>query len=156
FRALEHHVLEEMGDAALARQLVTRADLIEEGRGDDRGLAVLQQTDGETVVQVREPRTAGQGGLRRPRRWRVLGVGPHSCLSSRLQSRLDAVTVLLSPFRDLDDEILAGHARGGETDAVAARRQLQPGAGLRETAAEILDLSRRLAVHQDRSARRLD
>src|SRR6185369_5908953 len=65
-RALEHHVLEEMRDAALTHQLIARADLVEEGRGDDRRLAVLQQADGEAVGQMLQPRVAGERRLLRP------------------------------------------------------------------------------------------
>jgi hypothetical protein len=61
-RALEHHVLEEMGDAAVAGRLVAGAGAVEQGRGHQGGLTVLDQADGQAVAQLFEPQPAGQGG----------------------------------------------------------------------------------------------
>jgi hypothetical protein len=51
-RALEHHVLEEVGEAGLARDLVLRADVVPEVDGDDRGQVVLGDDDPQAVVEV--------------------------------------------------------------------------------------------------------
>ncbi len=75
-RALEHHVLEEMGEAAVAGRLVARAGAVAERRGDHRRLVVLEHADGEAVGETRQlpapgqARTAGQRDRRRCRRRR--------------------------------------------------------------------------------------
>jgi hypothetical protein len=50
-RSLEHHVLEEVGEAGAARLLVLRADVIPEIDSDDRGRLVLGEEDGQAVRQ---------------------------------------------------------------------------------------------------------
>ena len=62
-RALEHHVLEQVGEARLARHFVLGADVVPEVHGDDRREMVLGDDDpqavGETLVAERD---FGDGG----------------------------------------------------------------------------------------------
>jgi hypothetical protein len=50
--ALEHHVLEEVGEAALARDLVAAADVVPDVDGDQRGGAVLVKDHLEAVGEL--------------------------------------------------------------------------------------------------------
>src|SRR5262249_11100140 len=59
--ALEHHVLQEVGDAAVAGRLVAGASAVVEDRGDERRLVVLDQADREAVAQPLAAHPAGQG-----------------------------------------------------------------------------------------------
>ena len=51
-RALEHDVLEEVGEAGLARDLVLGADVVPEVDRDDRGEVVLGDDDPQAVVET--------------------------------------------------------------------------------------------------------
>ena len=51
FGAVEHQMLEQMGEAGLAVGLVLRADIVPDGDCDDRRLAVLVDDDLEAVVE---------------------------------------------------------------------------------------------------------
>ena len=63
-RALEHHVLEEVGEPGLARLLVLRADVVPEVDRHDRGEVVLGDDDpqaiGKAVVAERDGRDGGR------------------------------------------------------------------------------------------------
>ena len=50
--AVEHQVLEQVGEAGLAGHLVLRADVIPNRDGDDRRLAVLVHDDAQAVVEI--------------------------------------------------------------------------------------------------------
>ena len=50
-RALEHDVLEQVGEAGLARHLVLRADVVPEVDRDDRREVVLGHDDPQAVGQ---------------------------------------------------------------------------------------------------------
>ena len=50
-RALEHHVLEEVGEAGLARLLVLAADVVPEVDGDERRPRVTREDDTQPVVE---------------------------------------------------------------------------------------------------------
>ena len=64
-RALEHQVLEEMGDAGRAAMLVTRADAVPHLEGHDGAARVLEQEDAQAVVERRGDDAIG--GARRRR-----------------------------------------------------------------------------------------
>ena len=51
-RALEHDVLEEVGETGLARHLVLRADVVPEVHRDDRREMVLCDDDPQPVVEM--------------------------------------------------------------------------------------------------------
>jgi hypothetical protein len=72
FCALEHQVLEEMGDARLARLFVGRTDLVPHHVGDDRRAPVGNDDDLKPVVEgeVLDLRRLllGKGGRRRKRK----------------------------------------------------------------------------------------
>jgi hypothetical protein len=57
---LEHHVLEEMGGAAVPRRLVAGAGPVEQSGGDDRRLRVGEQADGQPVVEPVEVEPPGE------------------------------------------------------------------------------------------------
>ena len=61
-RALEHDVLEQVGKAGLALDLVLRADVVPDAYRHDRGQMVLRDDDSKSVRQtlIREP--DGWGG----------------------------------------------------------------------------------------------
>ena len=48
-RSLEHQVLEEMGNAGLARFLIRRADLVPDHMGDDRGAMIGDNHDLQAI-----------------------------------------------------------------------------------------------------------
>ena len=50
-RPLEHHVLEQVGEAGLARLLVPAAHVVPQVYGHDRGTVVRRQEDAQTVFQ---------------------------------------------------------------------------------------------------------
>ena len=85
-RALEHHVLEEVGDAAVAGGLVAGAGAVEEGRGHHRRLAVGEQADGETVAQALQPDAAGERleARRRLQHGMMMGTPADESLTHRL------------------------------------------------------------------------
>ena len=56
--ALEHHVLEEVGDAGLGGLLVTRPGPVPEGGGDQRRLPVEQQTTCKAVLEPFQAKVA--------------------------------------------------------------------------------------------------
>ncbi len=73
-RALEHDVLEEVGEAGLARDLVLGADVVPEVDRDDRGEVILGHDDAEAVVEalVAEDDLRDGDGHESPQgRWRV-------------------------------------------------------------------------------------
>ncbi|OPZ80333.1 MAG: hypothetical protein BWY77_01125 [bacterium ADurb.Bin431] len=51
FAAVEHQVLEEMGETGLAGLFILGADMIPDIKGDDRGFMVLVDDDGEAVIE---------------------------------------------------------------------------------------------------------
>src|ERR1019366_6827092 len=51
FRAFEHHVLEQVGEAGAPLALVARADFITDGDAEYRGIVVLRDDHPETVVE---------------------------------------------------------------------------------------------------------
>ena len=51
-RALEHHVLEQVGEAGLARLLVLGADVVPEVHGDDGREVVLGDDEAQAVGQA--------------------------------------------------------------------------------------------------------
>jgi hypothetical protein len=51
FRAFEHHVFEQVGEAGTALPLVAGADLIAHGNAEYRGIVVLRYDYAETVVE---------------------------------------------------------------------------------------------------------
>ncbi len=51
-RALEHHVLEQVREAGLARHLVARADVIPDVDGDDGHGVIFLHQDGQAVVEL--------------------------------------------------------------------------------------------------------
>ena len=62
-RALEHQVLEEVGEPGLARCLMPRSDVVPEVDGDDRREMVLADHDAQAVVElVTRERIARQRG----------------------------------------------------------------------------------------------
>ena len=62
-RALEHDVLEEVGEAGLALHLVLGADVVPEVDRDDRGEVVLGDDDAQAVVEALvAERDLGDGG----------------------------------------------------------------------------------------------
>ena len=67
--ALEHHVLEEVGEAGAAGLLVARADVVPEVHGDDGRGAVGAQQDPEAVVEdvLADRVRGGRGGHARHR-----------------------------------------------------------------------------------------
>ena len=68
-RALEHHVLEQVGEARAALPLVSGPDLIADGDGIDRRVVILRDDHAQTIVQgrIRELQRRDLGG-------RLLGV----------------------------------------------------------------------------------
>ena len=51
-RSLEHHVLEEMGEAGAAGLLVGRTDVVGNRDGERRGRVVLGEDDTEAVLEL--------------------------------------------------------------------------------------------------------
>ncbi len=79
--ALEHQMLEEVGDAALAGSLIGAADLVPQHVRDDRGAPVRDDDDLKAIVEremgdVR--RLVGRRRLRRGRVGRFVLRGRHS------------------------------------------------------------------------------
>src|SRR5205814_224559 len=65
-RPLEHHVLEEVGEARAAERLVPRPDPVPDLEGDDRAPVVLLQEDAEAVVEARLDDLPRSGRTRGP------------------------------------------------------------------------------------------
>src|SRR5688572_5598303 len=64
-RALEHHVLEQMGEPGLAGQLVLRADVVPDVDGYHRCEMVLGDDQAETVLEALIGERHGRDGGRR-------------------------------------------------------------------------------------------
>ena len=67
FRAFEHEVFEEVGDAGLAQRIVGRAVAVPDHVGHDRG-AMIGNDDDVEAVRKSETRHLGRGGSRRRHR----------------------------------------------------------------------------------------
>jgi len=62
-RAVEHQVLEKMGESGFSGFLVFRADMVPNVEGHDRGFVILVDDDGQAVVQDRLVEgNVGRGG----------------------------------------------------------------------------------------------
>ena len=79
-RALEHDVLEQVGEARLARDLVLRADVVPEVDRDDRCEVILGDDDAQAVVETLvAERDVGDGGGHAV----TSGFGRHSAAAGR-------------------------------------------------------------------------
>ena len=108
FRALEHHVLEQMRETAAAARLKTKADLIIDADGDD-GRGTVRRCDHAQAVRERG---VLDGNVKLLRCW-IQRLPPRDCrqLPWTDSAALKTVALHLNLQRSLNARLIFGHGR---------------------------------------------